>query len=78
MVLWHCRNQLSLNAKKTKYIIIKPSNVKLDLTDHNIFIGGIKLACTWIVQTFLRSLLELLLMRRFHGNIMFQMKIVGL
>ena len=41
---WFCANKLSLNAKKTKYIMIKPANVKLDLTDHSIFIGGTKLS----------------------------------
>ena len=41
---WFCANKLSLNAKKTKYIIIRPANVKLDLTDHSIFIGGTKLS----------------------------------
>jgi len=41
---WFCANRLSLNAKKTKYIVIKPSHTKLNLTEYNIFIGGTKLS----------------------------------
>ena len=37
---WFCSNKLSLNAKKTKYIIIKPQNMKCDLTNVSIKIKG--------------------------------------
>ena len=36
-------NKLSLNAKKTKYIVIRPNHVKCDLSKHDIFIKNTKL-----------------------------------
>ena len=71
---WFCANKLSLNAKKTKYIIIRPANVKLDLTDHIIFIGGTKLSRvdTDCAEVSTQHFWELLLMRLSHGNIMLQ------
>ena len=40
---WFCANRLSLNAKKTKYIVIRAPHIKYDLTDHDILIDGVKL-----------------------------------
>ena len=34
---------LSLNAKKTKYIVIRPNHVQCDISKHDIFIKNIKL-----------------------------------
>ena len=40
---WFCANRLSLNANKTKYIVIRPPHLKPDMTNHNITINGIQL-----------------------------------
>ena len=36
-------HRLSLNASKTKYLVISPPHMKPDLTDQSIFINGVKL-----------------------------------
>ena len=41
---WFCANKLSLNANKTKYMIIRSPYSKVDLSDLNIEIHNIKLA----------------------------------
>ena len=40
---WFCANRFSLNAKKTKYIVIRAPHIKYDLTGHDILIDGVKL-----------------------------------
>ena len=40
---WFCANRLSLNPQKTKFIIIKPSKDKLDLSGLKLLINGIPL-----------------------------------
>ena len=40
---WFCANKLCLNESKTKYIIIRPSHMKPDLTTLNISINGTQL-----------------------------------
>ena len=40
---WFCSNRLSLNANKTKYIVIRPPSLRGDLSNENIFIGKTKL-----------------------------------
>jgi len=40
---WFCSNRLSLNASKTKYLVISPPHMKPDLTDQSISINGVKL-----------------------------------
>ena len=40
---WFCANSLSLNANKTKYIIIKPSHKSCDLNNMSVQINGIDL-----------------------------------
>ncbi len=40
---WFCSNQLSLNASKTKYMVIRAPNIKHDFSDLNITIQGITL-----------------------------------
>jgi len=40
---WFCSNKLSLNASKTKYIVIRPKHVRYNLQDHDIFIKTTKL-----------------------------------
>ena len=40
---WFCANKLSLNAGKTKYIIIKPKHRKVNLEQTNILINNIPL-----------------------------------
>ena len=37
---WFCANKLSLNAKKTKYIIFRPNLVHPDIQDRNITLNG--------------------------------------
>ena len=37
---WFCANKLSLNANKTKYIIIKPKQKKINMSDLNIHINN--------------------------------------
>ncbi len=37
---WFCSNRLSLNAKKTKYIVIRPKHVKHDLNQYSIHINN--------------------------------------
>ena len=41
---WFCANKLSLNASKTKYIVIKPSYKNCDLSNMNIQIDDTPLA----------------------------------
>ena len=41
---WFCANKLSLNAGKTKYIVIKPSYKNCDLSNMNIQIDDTPLA----------------------------------
>ena len=38
---WFCANRLSLNAKKTKYIVLRSPYIKCALDDLNIVINGI-------------------------------------
>ena len=38
--MWFCANKLSLNAKKTKYIIFRPNLVHPDIQDRNITLNG--------------------------------------
>jgi len=40
---WFCANKLCLNKSKTKYIVIRPSHMKSDLTTLNISINGAQL-----------------------------------
>jgi len=40
---WFCSNRLSINANKTKYIVIRPPSLRGDLSNENIFIGETKL-----------------------------------
>ena len=40
---WFCANKLSLNAGKTKYIVIRPKHIRSKLDGHNIFIQNTKL-----------------------------------
>ena len=35
---WFCSNKLTLNAKKTKYIVIRPRHLRTDLTERSISI----------------------------------------
>jgi len=37
---WFCSNRLSLNAKKTKYIVIRPKHMRQDLTHLFIYINN--------------------------------------
>ncbi len=37
---WFCSNRLSLNAKKTKYIVIRPMHMKCDLNQYAVHIGN--------------------------------------
>ena len=37
---WFCANELYLNAKKTKYMIITPSQVKVDTSNMKLYIGS--------------------------------------
>ena len=40
---WFCANKLCLNESKTKYIVIRPSHMRPDLTELNISINGTQL-----------------------------------
>ena len=37
---WFCSNRLSLNASKTKYIVLRPKHMRYDLSRYNIHIGN--------------------------------------
>ena len=39
---WFCSNKLSLNADKTRYIVIRPLHVRYDLIGHDIIIQNLK------------------------------------
>ena len=41
---WFCSNRLSLNANKTKYIVIRPTSLRGDLSKKDIFIVNTKLS----------------------------------
>ena len=41
--MWFCANKLSLNAKKTKYIILRPQSKKCAVENKNIIIDGVSL-----------------------------------
>ncbi len=41
---WFCSNRLSLNASKTKYIVIRPKHIRDSLLERNIYIGDTKLS----------------------------------
>ena len=43
MHTWFCANRLSLNAKKTKYIVIRPKHKSCDLTDKQLVINDVPL-----------------------------------
>ena len=40
---WFCASRLSLNAKKTKYIVIRPKHKSCDLTDKQLIINDVPL-----------------------------------
>ena len=67
---WFCTNKLSLNAGKTKYIIIKPRQRHCDISGRNISINNVSLTrignnCP---ETSTKHLGKYLLMKTFHGN----------
>ena len=41
---WCCSNRLSLNASKTKYIVLRPKHMRYDLSRYNIHIGNTQLS----------------------------------
>ena len=41
---WFCSNMLSLNATKTKYIVLRPRHTREDLSQYNIHIGNTQLS----------------------------------
>ncbi len=41
---WFCSNRLCLNARKTKYMIIRSQRNKCDLTGHNVYINDIAIS----------------------------------
>ena len=41
---WFCFNRLSLNACKTKYIVLRPKHMRYDLSRYNINIGNTQLS----------------------------------
>ena len=41
---WFCSNRLSLNANKTKYIVLRPRHTREDLSQYNIHIGNTQLS----------------------------------
>ena len=41
--MWFCANKLSLNAKKTKYIILKPHSKKCSVENRKLSIDGVSL-----------------------------------
>ena len=40
---WFCSNKLSLNASKTKYLVIRPKHLRYDLKIYDVYIGNTKL-----------------------------------
>ena len=50
---WFCANKLSLNAGKTKYIIIKPKHRKVNLEQTNILINNIQEKATKFLGIFI-------------------------
>ena len=43
LYMWFCANKLSLNAKKTKYIILKPHSKKCSVENRKLSIDGVSL-----------------------------------
>ena len=43
LYMWFCANKLSLNAKKTKYIILKPHSKKFSVENRKLSIYGVSL-----------------------------------
>jgi len=44
---WFCANKLCFNESKTKYIVIRPSHMRPDLTELNITIKGTQSDGIW-------------------------------
>ena len=40
---WLCSNRLSLNASKTKYIVLRPRHIREDVSQYNIHFGNTQL-----------------------------------
>ena len=57
---WFCSNRLSLNASKTKYIVLRPTHMRYDLSRYNIHIGNTQLLT---VSKHLLNFLECILMK---------------
>ncbi len=60
---WFCSNRLSLNAQKTKYMVIRPKHMRQDLTNFSIHINNIPLdrignACTETSTKFLGMFID--------------------
>ncbi len=48
---WFCANRLSLNANKTKYIVIRQKHMKYDLNKYTIYTGCWNVHYVWLYMT---------------------------
>ena len=69
---WFCSNRLSLNANKTKYIVLRPRHTR-DLSHYNIHIGNTQLSrigndCLEKISKFLGMHLDENLTWKMHMN----------
>ena len=73
LYMWFCANKLSLNAGKTKYIVLRPRHMKQDLSLHTVHIGDTVIFrigndCTEKTTTFLGMHLDENLSWKYHIN----------
>ena len=65
---WFCSNRLSLNANKTKYIVLRPRHMREDLSQYNIHIGNTQLSRLETSSKFLGMYLDENLTWKIHIN----------
>ena len=70
---WFCANRLSLNANKTKYIVIRPKYSRHDISQYSVQIGNTTLSqigndCTEKLTKFLGMYMDENVSWKYHIN----------